>query len=430
MRKIDIHNFDGRKEAALRRMENSDITEENKRVLRRFAQALELEGICASRIEKYVGTLCLIGRALGKDFRQATSEDLESFMRAFKARADRSVWTKHDYAVTLRRFYRWLEGGNKRVPKKVGNILATVRRKELPRLKAAELLTEQDIQALLDVALNPRDRALIAVTWETGARIGEIGNLTIGDITFHERYAELELYGKTGGRTVTIAESATALLNWLQNHPAKNDVNAPVWINLARHRRAARPLKYGAIHSIFQEVFVRAGLTKRFNPHLFRHSRATWCAEHNWNNSIMCEYFGWEQDSAMPAIYISLRKTAVRDKVLETYGLKPVPQPGSEVPRQTCDRCMTMNPGNTPLCARCGYSLTTTHAVQLRQVEKEASKELTKLLQDPRVHAVLRQVLAERSAPTAAGGEAVRPPEYEPTPVRRGTTVPLRPSAA
>ncbi|RLG70969.1 MAG: hypothetical protein DRO11_05300 [Methanobacteriota archaeon] len=47
---------------------------------------------------------------LGKDFDKATKEDIERLVKRLE-RSDYSAWTKHDYKVALKRFYRWLNGG-------------------------------------------------------------------------------------------------------------------------------------------------------------------------------------------------------------------------------------------------------------------------------------------------------------------------------
>jgi len=43
-----------------------------------------------------------------------------------------------------------------------------------------DLLKPDDVERLIDAAYNPRDEALVALLWETGARIGEIIGLTVG----------------------------------------------------------------------------------------------------------------------------------------------------------------------------------------------------------------------------------------------------------
>lgn len=48
-----------------------------------------------------------------------------------------------------------------------------------------DLLTREDVQALKDACQNTRDRAFIAMLYETGVRIGELIDLAVGDIEDH-----------------------------------------------------------------------------------------------------------------------------------------------------------------------------------------------------------------------------------------------------
>ena len=65
-----------------------------------------------------------------------------------------------------------------------------------------ELLTEEEIQKMISSCANLRDRALVSVLYESGCRIGEIGNLRIKDVLFDEYGAKIDVLGKTGARRV------------------------------------------------------------------------------------------------------------------------------------------------------------------------------------------------------------------------------------
>ena len=45
-----------------------------------------------------------------------------------------------------------------------------------------DMLKEEEVELMIDTALNKRDKAIIALLWDIGARIGEIGNLRVKDI--------------------------------------------------------------------------------------------------------------------------------------------------------------------------------------------------------------------------------------------------------
>ena len=62
-------------------------------------------------------------------------------------------------------------------------------------------LTPADIELLLRTCQNIRDKALIAILWETGGRISEIGNLQLKHIVKIQHGFTLDVLGKTGRRS-------------------------------------------------------------------------------------------------------------------------------------------------------------------------------------------------------------------------------------
>jgi len=56
-----------------------------------------------------VQRLTTIAVILGKDFDKTNQEDIEQLIRTFNAR-DWAEWTKDNYRVTVKRFWRWLNG--------------------------------------------------------------------------------------------------------------------------------------------------------------------------------------------------------------------------------------------------------------------------------------------------------------------------------
>ncbi|MCD6492598.1 MAG: tyrosine-type recombinase/integrase [Archaeoglobaceae archaeon] len=60
-----------------------------------------------------------------------------------------------------------------------------------------ELLTEDDIKKMIGACKNPRDRALIAVLWESGFRVGELGNMRVRDVELTDEGTWIKLFGKT-----------------------------------------------------------------------------------------------------------------------------------------------------------------------------------------------------------------------------------------
>ena len=74
---------------------------------------------------------------------------------------------------------------------------------------------------MIDAANSIRDKALIACLYEGGFRIGELGGLSLGDVTFDRYGAMVIVNGKTGMRRVMLIFAMPYLSQWLESHPLR-----------------------------------------------------------------------------------------------------------------------------------------------------------------------------------------------------------------
>ena len=98
-----------RYESALRILKkNEQISEYNRKTILKFCYDLQTEGISTTRQVKYLHILPSIAKLLQKDFNKATVDDIRRVVNEVN-RSDFAEWTKSDYRITLKRFYRWLK---------------------------------------------------------------------------------------------------------------------------------------------------------------------------------------------------------------------------------------------------------------------------------------------------------------------------------
>jgi hypothetical protein len=250
-------------------------------------------------------------------------------------------------------------------------------------------LTEEDVKKLIASADHARDKAFISVLWESGARVSEIGNLLFKQVIFDKYGLILTVRGKTGSRKIRLILSTPYLANWMNSHPFRNDPEAPLWINTGcvNHNK---PMRYAGISKILKFAFDKAGIKKRRNPHLFRHSRATYMANHL-TEFQMNQYFGWIQGSDMPSTYVHMSGKEVDDAVLMMNGVKTdIKKEQSKLLPIICPRCDTINENSSRHCNKCGGILDLKYAMEIEEKQKEESKEQSKqdqmmqiLLHDP-----------------------------------------------
>ncbi|WP_292387987.1 tyrosine-type recombinase/integrase, partial [Methanosarcina sp. UBA5] len=295
---VGIYNFSLQKR--LESLNAAAISDTNKKLILDFVDYCFTEGLSQHRILKYISALKMIALKIQLDFDKIEKRDLLVFISELE-RSERSQWLKHDYKITLKKFYKWY--CQEDYPEMTRWIKATVKKKDqkLPE----EMLTESDILKMIEHAKRKMDKAMIALLWDIGARIGEIGSLTIRHISFDEYGALISLRGKTGYRRVRAVWSVDYLQAWLQAHPEGYNPDAPLWITFDSKENLLKPLQYGAARMKLQRIAKRAGINKKIHPHLFRHSRCTYMANYL-TEAQMNVYFGWTQGSDMPGVYVHL----------------------------------------------------------------------------------------------------------------------------
>lgn len=139
---------------------------------------------------------------------------------------------------------------------------------KLPGGRAAlvvKAINKDDLKRMIEAADYARDRALLLFVASTGCRSGEAANLKIKDVDLVKREAKVS--GKTGDRMVDFNQTtATALADWLQQHPAPD--GDFVFVGLKAPHAA---VSANTIYQIYRRLAKEAGIDGRFNPHSVRH---------------------------------------------------------------------------------------------------------------------------------------------------------------
>ncbi|MBA7490527.1 Tyrosine recombinase XerC [subsurface metagenome] len=397
----DIHDFNAKYEAVLKQLKKSTISDKNKDLVRDFDRACFLEGLSKPRRIRLIGSLVRLGENyLEKDFDRATEKDVKEAVMQIESREDCSVWTKHGYKTTLKKFYKWLEYGDNYkerndYPKIVSWIRAHIKKKDKPRVQASDILTEKEVKKLISAAEHPRDKAFISMLYELGARIGEIGSLQIKDITRDKYSFIVDLNGKTGHRTPRIVMSDPYVTHWLNVHPTKDDPESPLWTMTGGRNKKER-MKYAAFRALIQRLRTRAKIGKRLYPHLFRHSRVTHLlSERQISEAQAKVYFGWVPSSDMLSEYSHLVSSDVNNTILEIHGIKRTKEKESLLKPKQCQSCGAINSKDALFCQKCSKVLDVKTAIELDEKRKSSDDIITALVKNPKSLKKLAEILSE-----------------------------------
>lgn len=370
MAEFDVHRHQQTLESSLRRLkETTELNPSDQQLILEFHNDSLALGLSKTRSIKYLSILPHLSKMLKIGFKEAKKEHLKELIADLE-RTNYSNWTKKDYKIVLRRFYKWLKGNDEEYPDEVKWIKASFRNEKhkLPE----DLLTEDEVKRLVQATEHPRDRAFVEALYETGCRIAELLTIRLKNVHFDDYGAVLRVSGKTGDRRVRIVASAPSLATWMDMHPWKNDPECPLWLSRAS-RRILLPFNYSTANILLRRLAKKAGLNKRVNPHLFRHSRATALAN-KLTEAQMKEYFGWVQSSEMASVYVHLSGRDVDSAILKLHGLKDEKEKEVETFKvKNCQRCNKPCSPASKFCQSCGAVLDVSVALS---VDSEAEGQL------------------------------------------------------
>jgi integrase len=387
MRKeIDVHHSHRRYEHAIEALtQDRKIIQANRKLILAFTRDLQAENITELRISKYINLLRHLSTLLAKNFEKVTVTDVK-FAVANINGSEYSAWTKNDYKVTLKKFYKWL----RKLPDDQEPAETSWIKTGHPKngILPEELLTEDDIGRLAQAAENSRDRAFVECVYETGGRIGELLNLRRKHLQFDDIGAVLIFSGKTGDRRVRLITTAPALSQWMLDHPL-DDPEAPLWVTLGDRNHGA-PLDYGAARYALQSLAEKAKIKKRINPHSFRHARASYLANHL-TEAQLGKYLGWTPGSRMPGVYVHLSGRDTDSALLKMYGIEKEEnrKEQAKLTPLKCSRCRQMNDPTVRFCAKCGLPLKIEVAIEIEKQRTQADDIMNMLLDDPEVRSYL-----------------------------------------
>jgi integrase len=400
--KIDIHNYDKQYESTRRSVRNADISERNKELILDFERTCFLkEALSKPRRIKLMGALIILARDYARrDFDKMDRKVIEEVILKIDTREDYSVWTKQSYRTIIKKFLKWLhQGDNYKTihgyPEIVSWINTNVKKKDKPKVQASDLLTELEVKRLMDVAEHPRDKAFVSMIYELGARIGEIGNLRIKDVTRDDHSYIVDLRGKTGHRTPRIVISDPYVTAWLNIHPMKDDTHSPLWV-LMGNRDKCRPMEYGTFRKLILRLRKKARIKKRLYPHLFRHTRVTHLLTNKQINEAQAKvYFGWVPSSTMLSEYSHLISSDVNNAILEIHGIRTSESKESLLKPRQCPRCSTINAKDARFCQKCSSILDVNAALDLDQQRRSGDELMAKLMKDPEIMQTIVKRIAE-----------------------------------
>lgn len=386
-----IYNYTGKILSIKRRLEKPDGTG-NGKVASEFLDALGDYGLSKGRVVYYAARLPFIIGWFGDchlELKDATKEDCKDCLRHITS--DKYAGkTNRAFAEALKRLVHFAKAGEigeKRDGKDYVTEVSWIRPESYVKngrkreIRPADLLTAEEIESLLNAVpkvsrFSVRDRAMVICLYEGAFRPGELLNMTIGGVLFKDKVAVVTTRGKTGEKTVPLLLSYRLLLDWMAQHPFKDDLDAPLWWSFATHKGVG----YGYLRKVVKQAASAAGIRKKVWNYLLRHTKLTDVAKKH-PDQILKKFGNWKKGTEMMEVYVHLSESDLEEAVLKEHGLLPEEEKKTGLVLNTCPRCGEQNMGEKR-CVKCGYILDEKLALKVSQREQKTLEGLTKTVRE------------------------------------------------
>jgi integrase/recombinase XerD len=204
---------------------------------------------------------------------------VEAFLDYLETERKSSPRTRNHRLATLHAFFRYAQAEEPAHMLQCQKILAIPLRRHatpavgyLAKEELAEILAQPDLRT----SEGRRDAVLLSVLYDTGARVQELIDLSVGDLRL-DPPAQLRLMGK--GRKMRAVPLMDSTLQLLRDHLHENHLDRPEQFDKplfqnARNQRLSR----SGIRYILQKYLVRARskcptLNRTVSPHTLRHAK-------------------------------------------------------------------------------------------------------------------------------------------------------------
>jgi integrase len=190
------------------------------------------------------------------------------------------------------------------------------------KINKTVLLTADEIKSICHTADTLRDKAIIVLLYESGARPQELLDLKWKDINFDTKEVHLDSSKTERARDLPIEESLIHLKRWRQEW-AFSDVRDNDFVFPSRYRDKRLTTEY--LNTIIKTWANKSGIKKEITAYTFRHSRLTEIYKLGVKGLEHNKFSGHKEGSKQQATYSHLDNEDMKDEVLrKVYHIEEV----------------------------------------------------------------------------------------------------------
>jgi len=235
----------------------------NDEYLKLFLDAKKIEGCSGRTIKYYRSTIEHLLEHISTPVRKITTEEVRSYLVDYQQINNCSKVTVDNVRRNISSFFSWLEEEDYILKSPMRRI-----HKIKTKTVVKEIISDENIELMRDHCTQIRDVAIIDILYSTGIRVGELVNLNVSDVDFHQR--ECIVYGK-GDKERRVYFDAKTKIHLQKYLASRTDSNPALFVTLdSPHAR----LKISGVEIRLRNLGRSLGLS-RIHPHKFRRTMAT-----------------------------------------------------------------------------------------------------------------------------------------------------------
>lgn len=382
----DVQGYATKFENQLEKLDAADIDERDRKAIHKFVRSVDARGqVNRGTMVSNLNRLRLSAERGPMPLVEMEKAAVDELLFSLKHEHDLSDGTVRNYRKSLRKFFK--ERGE---PWAEDIVIGAAPSQEVD---PNELLTSDELDALLEAAGNPRDKALIALLADTGLRISAIASLRLRDLD-HSGQTTLvtindDAHVKGASGTVPLTWSDGYLSSWLQVHPRRDQPDAAV---IHKHGgyiddNDDGAMTYQYLSRRIKDVADDAGVDRdRVNTHNFRKTAISNWIREGLSEQAIKHRATWDVDTDMIRTYSGVRDEELNDQILDHYDIEPSETATPTI--ETCPRCGTAIRDTDRFCGGCSAPLSAVAAEVLDDAEADTVRSLPDV-DDERLETVL-----------------------------------------
>jgi site-specific recombinase XerD len=245
----------------------------------RFIAHLHLKGYAAKTQKNYLQPIIQFSQWLKRSPDTLTREELQRYLLHLKLERKLAIRSLNIHIYALKCFCDFV------LPE--ADIMAPYRRLREPEY-IPEVLSRQEIKAMIDTEENLKYKAIIALLYSGGLRLEECVNLNVSDIDSSRMVVNIHQGKGAKDRITLLSQSALDILRqyWIQYKPQECLFEGNV-SGKRIHRRT--------VEEIVAVAGFKTGLRRRIKTHTLRHSFATHLHEDGVSLQVIQHLLGHER---------------------------------------------------------------------------------------------------------------------------------------